>query len=125
MGMDQQTLERRLVKAGFERPKGKVSFKKIYAAIVGEKPNDRLATAKAVETERENALAAGELHTLANVERILWEELLSPLRNSLLAYPQTTGEKIKAVLQSRGVSDDVSKEVVEIASAGVRDTMKP
>jgi hypothetical protein len=42
-----------------------------------------------------------------------------------LAYPQTTGEKIKAVLQSRGVSDDVSKEVVEIASAGVRDTMKP
>lgn len=129
LGMERRTLETRMVKAGHEMKKGfkrPYQAKQIFDALLGDKDaeKNRLAAAQATKVELENAETAKQLVRLDIVEEKLWTNLLSPLRDGLLTYPKITGAKLKAVLQSRGVADDVAKEAVEVAAAGVSEIVE-
>lgn len=94
MGIDQQTLERDLIKAGFDKPKdgwGKVSFKKIIAACMGEEQREKIRGLRLDNEERERKAAeeAGELVRMADVGQLLTETIITPLGNALDSVPTT------------------------------------
>lgn len=111
IGCDTQVLERRLVKFGFDWKKGMLipatSVLRAYYTDEDD-PKKRLLTAQAKEKERENRIADKEICVLSDVEKLIWEHSLLPLRQSLETMPETLSvqcnpehpELAKAVLES-------------------------
>lgn len=129
LGMDQQTLERRLIKAGLDKPKkgwGEVPFKSIRIAIMGDEQSERIRNLKldADEKEMELKLAQGAIHTRDGVEEIVWNRGLAQIRSALLGYESLAGQKLKTFLASSGVSEEIANEAVRIAVAGVIDPLE-
>lgn len=93
LGVERRTLEVRIVKAGFRVPKktGTLSAARVFHSMLGEADVEkrRLAAAQATKIERENAAAAGELVAMVEVEKLLTELVVLPLRQALLAAPTT------------------------------------
>ncbi len=91
LAIDDDTLRKRLVVSGVKVAKNGqlMTAKEIWDALKGEKPSERLATAQAIEKERENKIAEGELITLTEVEELISKLLTLPLRQVLIALPST------------------------------------
>jgi hypothetical protein len=53
----------------------------------------RILQAERKAAERENAVAEGQLHSVAEVESIVWRECLLPLRADLLGMPAALGPR--------------------------------
>jgi len=94
MGIDQQTLERRLVRSGYTRPAsgwGQVSFKKIYVAIMGDEQAEKIRNLKADadRKEREEQVAKGELFPMAELEPWLVQNYVQPMAAIMGSAPST------------------------------------
>ena len=92
LGLDRQAFETRLARAGAViAPKCKLTARQVFVALAGDKEvaQARKALAEAEEKERENRLAERELMVVADVERIVWEQCLLPLKQSIDALPAT------------------------------------
>jgi hypothetical protein len=126
LGKEPRTLERQLTKASVTIPKkgGLISARDVFMACEGDAEKKRLTAAQAEAQERENALANGTLQTTNGVQAALWENGLAKVRESWIGYEKTTGMKIKAILDSAGVTEAVSLRVVAEATAGVTDAVE-
>ncbi len=86
-GTEHRTLERKLVKSGYVvRPKQKIPYPAIKAAILGDKAEAeiRLKTAQAADQERKNKIADGE--TIPLSANLKWQDnVLMPIRQRLLS----------------------------------------
>lgn len=78
-----------------------------------------LAREKRIAQQMENEVTRGNLHTLAEVERQLWEGWLSPVREAWLNYRKTVAPQLQSILSSAGVAPEVIERTVEAACAGV------
>src|ERR1041385_1717747 len=92
MGIDQQTLERRLVRAGYTRPAsgwGQASFKKIYVAIMGDEQAEKIRNLKADadHKERKDHVPKGELYPMAELEPWLVQNYVQPMLAILSSGP--------------------------------------
>ncbi len=128
LGIERRTLEVKLVKNGieFEKRSRSLTAKQVLDAMIGDFNAEklRLTSAQAMAVEMENAEKAEVLNKRVDVERIVWEECLSPLRDQLIGYPNTVGVKIKSALQSRGVDKELADEARELACKGVADIVE-
>ena len=124
LGIEGRTLLTQLTKSGVNvTPRMKLTAKTVFDARLGDMNAEklRLTSAQAMAVEIENAEKAEVLNRRTEVERIVWEETLSPLRDLLIGYPNTVGVKMKSALQSHGISQEISQEVRDIACNGVAD----
>jgi len=91
LGKEPRTLERLLVRAGLPKPHPRftVTASAIFAALLGDEMalKRRLTLAQAEAQERENREAEGQLIRLVEVEKILSERVILPLRELLMAAP--------------------------------------
>lgn len=87
IGCDQQTLERRLVKAGCEWKRGGKIPASVALKAYFDNPKDRLLTAQAADVERDNLIADGKLCEWHLVEKYLNERLVSPFISAMDAAP--------------------------------------
>jgi hypothetical protein len=78
------------------------STREIFDALAGDLKLTRakLARAELSKLERENAVAEGRLHSLENIQSIIWKDLLSPLRSELLNLPTTLGPRCTSAEES-------------------------
>ena len=96
------------------------STREIFDALAGDLKLTRakLARAELSKIERENALAEGQLHSLENVQRILWDDCLSPLRTSLLNMPQAIAPQCVDPAAAKAALDSfVMETLAKIAPA--------
>lgn len=128
LGVERRALEARMNKAGVILLKQgqELPAKVVFDAWIGDLNAEklRLISAQAMDQEMDNAEKAESLNRRVEVERIVWEESLSPLRDMLIGYPNTVGVKMKSAMQSHGVAKEVSDEVSEIACKGVSDIVE-
>jgi hypothetical protein len=86
-GMDEQTLKRKLTKSGYVvKLREDISAKVVLNAIMGDKAEAevRLKLAQAIDQERKNKIADGEMIPLA--ENLAWQDrTLMPIRQRLLS----------------------------------------
>ena len=90
LGKDPSTIRSAMARAGISfEPDEKFTALVIFNLFTGDKQaaKIRLDTAMAEKVERENRLAEKELCALADVEKIIWDDCLLPLRQSLEALP--------------------------------------
>lgn len=105
----------------------KLTIRTVHEALSGGDIKAERLRGQRIANERaeaEQAIEQGDLHRLAEVERIVWNELLSPLREAWKGYPSTTGVKLREMLRANGVADDVAKSAAEIACDGVEAILK-
>lgn len=91
IGAGEKTLSIKLTKAGHRVPaQGLISAKQIIDAMCGEKDAAvvRNLDAKTRQLEQKEKLKDGTLVEIPTAERILWNELLGPLKQELDAMPQ-------------------------------------
>ena len=96
MGVEQPTLIKMLQRAGVPYISGtKLNFVDIWKAISFRSEKDeamaRQANAKAEEIEMDNAARRKELMDVAQIQRIIWNDLLGPLRQELEQMPKNLG----------------------------------
>jgi len=114
LGVEARTILRALAKTGIVRrkTKGRIKFtaKQITDALFGDEQQERLRNLKldADKKHREEEEAKGQLITLTEVESLLTERVISPLRERLLnqgtridalcnpSHPQLAREAITA-----------------------------
>jgi hypothetical protein len=86
LAIDQQTIQRRLTKAGIPpKPLVLYSARDVFAALHGDKEAMQLrkATAEAEQLERENLEAEKVLVRIEEVEKRVWQEILLPVKTEL------------------------------------------
>ena len=90
LGCSRETLRRQLTAAGFDHG-GPFSLKEICAARTTDDKSAkvRLLEAQAEKIEMENARERGETVVLADVEAIITQKLVLPLRQALTGLPST------------------------------------
>ena len=92
LAKEPRTLLRILHKAGFKTsPRQKITAADIFTALTqGElELKRRLLAAQAQEKERENAEAERQLVRIRDVEKIITEKIIIPLRQLLISAPTT------------------------------------
>lgn len=94
MGVDQQTLERWLVNAGFNKPKsgwGDITYRKIEKAVLGDEQKEKIRNLKADadRKEREELERRGELVDKTEVEAWIVQKFIAPFSNILSSAPST------------------------------------
>jgi hypothetical protein len=118
LGVESSTIRRKLNRAEikFEPGKQLLAFD-IFRALTAESDKDAAMTrkldAETRKTERENSVAEGRLHDLAAVEKIIWQDLLAPLRAELLAMPRTLAPRCAS-----------TEEAVEVLQSWVDGTLQ-
>lgn len=93
-GMDRRTLETRLIKAGYRTPEkkgGKIPFRKILVALVGDKEAETVRNLKleADRKEREEAEASGKLFPMGELDEWINNNYVVPMANILSSAPTT------------------------------------
>jgi len=93
-GTDSNALIEKLQRAGIVYKSGEeINAVEIFKAILFRSEKDeaiaRQANAKAEEQEMENAVRRKELMELAQIERIVWTDLLAPLRQEIEQMPKS------------------------------------
>lgn len=129
LGMENRTLERQLVRAGFEKPSsgwGDVSAKYIQAAILGDEQAEKVRNLRldADEKERDKAEAHGLIQSREGIERELWDNGLGKVRDALLDWPKQAGMKIKAMMEAAGCHADLIEHVNATAYDAIRDPLE-
>jgi hypothetical protein len=71
------------------------STKQIHTALAGDLKRERTLRARAdrIKAERENAVAESQLHSKDEIEILIWQNLLLPLRAELLSIHRTLAPK--------------------------------
>ena len=90
IGIQEKTLAIKLTKAGHNVGKGKITAKQIVDAVAGEKDAAmvRNLDAKTRAIEQKEKMKDGTLVEIPTAERILWAQLLGPLKQEMDAMPQ-------------------------------------
>ena len=90
--MHHETLAGKLSKAGVDKSET-YTARQIFTALHGEKDASiiRQNNAKAEQLEKENRMRDGELVELPAAERIIWSELLMPLKQEMDLMPNRIG----------------------------------
>jgi len=97
IGLQEKTLAIRLTKAGHKIESGQlISAKQIVDAIGGEKDAamTRLTDERTLALEQKRKLKDSTLVEVPTAERILWAELLGPLKQELDAMPQKLAQLV-------------------------------
>ena len=81
-----------------------------------------LAREQRIEKERENALAKGEITTVSEVEQLVWENGLLPLKSALEAMPESLAPLVSPDNAARAKS--VLRDWVEKMKKNIRQAMK-
>ena len=117
LGISERTLAIKLTKSGHSIRGREVSAKQILDALTGEKDASliRLNDAKSTALEQKQKIKDGLLVELPTAERILWAELLGPLKQELDAMPQKLAPM---------VNPDSAQSAQKILFAWVEDTKK-
>lgn len=91
LGKEPRTLERALAKAGIEKPPPRqaIEARVIFQALASDEKQIKKALLEEdlKERQRENSEAAGELVRMADVEKLLAEKVIVPLRQLLMSAP--------------------------------------
>jgi hypothetical protein len=94
MGCERRTLETRLVKSGYDKPRKKgqkIPFKVIYNCIMGDEQAEKVRGMKLDndQKEREAAEEIGDLVRWGDVEKFITENVIAPLRPALTSIDTT------------------------------------
>jgi hypothetical protein len=95
-GASRETISRGLRANGVTVTAGNdYTTRQIYTALAGDLKYERTRRerAEADKAERENKIASGELHNVNEVEKLVWQDVLAPLRTELLTLHLTLGPK--------------------------------
>jgi hypothetical protein len=90
-GIDQQTLQRRLVKAGMKiEPRTLIPAADIFRVMIGgrEEALTRKLNAEALKLEREEKTAEKELVSIPDAEREIWQKWIFPFWQEIQVMPQ-------------------------------------
>ena len=102
IGIQHRTLQIKLTKAGIMvEPHGLLSARQVFTAMQGDGAAERtrLVTAKADAQEMENRRRDGELVEIAVANRMMWGDILMPLRTEL----DMVGENLAALVNPDNV----------------------
>ena len=105
LDMDSSTIKKRMNRADIPfEPHVPISAKDIFRAMMAESDKEiamtRKLNAEADKTERENLVAQKELYHLNEVEKLVWQEILFPLRAELLQMPKKFDAETREQLES-------------------------
>ncbi len=122
-GCDQTQFQRILKKAGVEYEVGKpLTADKAFAAVTFRSEKDaaiaRQANAKAEEQEMLNAESRKELMSRSELEKIIWSDLLAPLRLELEQMPKSLSGLVNPA--DRETAEKVLSEWVEKTKSNIR-----
>jgi hypothetical protein len=126
LGRDYRTLGRRLIARGYDLParNGKVSLRQVLDALLDDSEKKRLLEAQALKLELENEVKLGELVAIEDVEEVIWENGLRPLREALLAFPDSAGGKQRLAMVGAGLTEQKADEITSIAQSEVESILE-
>jgi phage terminase Nu1 subunit (DNA packaging protein) len=108
-GVAKDTVVRGLRNLGMDTARGQsFTTREIFRAIGGDLKFERtrVERAKADALERDNKTAEAELVNAAEVETLLWEITLSPIRSGIINHPKSCARRMRSLLQSAGETVD-------------------
>jgi len=125
LGKAEPSLRQGLTRAGIQLIAGKkYSAREIYHALTGDKAaaQTRVHIAEAEKLERENKIANGEICLVIDVEKLLWENCLLPLRQMLESLPASMSAQCNPA--NPELAQTVLQAWVEDVKANIRERAK-